>query len=230
MDGASDWSVTSHTGLWLADVVPMYHWTMWTCTSHYPASLWLRRSISLSCPTRVLNSEHADCIHRYRLGTDRGCGDGGYVGFTISLLLPPGRNRLGLTEKLGKALFVELKTQCWILSILSGWVNSCIKQESFKTPPPSYQAWLVIPFPTGAPPPVCLVSCHISLDVSLISCSPLPLRSELAHVCHPVILSALSVISFLLSSHSDLHWITRQDDKHHSVTQDIKILLKCIKW
>ena len=64
MAGTSDWSVTSHTGLWLADVIPMYHWTMWTCTSHYPASLWLRRSITLSCPIRVLNSEHADCIHR----------------------------------------------------------------------------------------------------------------------------------------------------------------------
>ena len=52
--GVCDWSVTSHTGLWLADNVPMYH-----CTSHYPClSL-----VSYPSP------EHADCIHRYRLGT-----------------------------------------------------------------------------------------------------------------------------------------------------------------
>ena len=31
MAAICDWSVTSHTGLWLADNVPMYH-----CTSHYP--------------------------------------------------------------------------------------------------------------------------------------------------------------------------------------------------
>ena len=54
MAGICDWSVTSHTGLWLADNVPMYH-----CTSHYPClSL-----VSYPSP------EHADCIHRYRLGT-----------------------------------------------------------------------------------------------------------------------------------------------------------------
>ena len=42
MAAICDWSVTSHTGLWLADNVSMYH-----CTSHYPC-------LSLSCP--ILNT------------------------------------------------------------------------------------------------------------------------------------------------------------------------------
>ena len=103
--------------------------------------------VTLSCLSLVTAQHHSlvsypspelwTCwLHSQIQTRDRGCGDGGYVGFTISLLLPPGRNRLGLTEQLGVSLLVELKTQWRILSILSGWVNSCIKQVPFKPPLP----------------------------------------------------------------------------------------------
>ena len=231
----------NHNGryLWLVSDLP--HWPLigWCCPHVSLDNVDMH--VTLSCLSLVTAQHHSlvsypspelwTCwLHSQIQTRDRGCGDGGYVGFTISLLLPPGRNRLGLTEQLGVSLLVELKTQWRILSLLSDGSILVLNKSHSKPLPPSYQAWLVVTFTTGAPPPVCRVSCHISLDVSLISCSPLPLRSELVHVCHPVIPSSLSAISFLLSSHSDLHWITRQDDKHHSVTQDIKILLKCIKW